>query len=313
MLSGHQNAPQSVASHPVEILCADGVRLGGDFWHAPGAAKGSVIVNPATGVLARYYHRYARFLTEHGYNVLTYDYRGIGASRPASLRGCRYRWRDWGMQDFDAAVKWLRAQSRDSTLQVVGHSIGGFLPGYAEAASSLHRILAVGAQYAYWPDYAPANRIGMFARWHIVMPALTAICGYFPGRRLGWLEDLPAGVATEWSFRGARMEQSVPAEERTRILEHFAAVRADILSITTDRDEYATIPAVARGLSYYTSANRSLVQLEAEDLPDGPRGHFALFHADHTHDFWIKTLQWLDDGTNPWPERVVSQSLTVSW
>jgi len=309
VLAGTQvTQTQPGTSQAVEIVCADGVRLGGDFWPAQGNPKGGVIVNPATGVLARYYHRYARYLTEHGYDVLTYDYRGIGASRPASLRGCGYRWRDWGMLDFNAAVKWMKARSPDAKLQVVGHSIGGFLPGFAAEAASLHRILAVGAQYAYWPDYAPDKRLGMFFRWHILMPALTAICGYFPGRRLGWLEDLPTGVANEWSFRKARMEMNYPANDRSEVLAHFAAVEADILSITTDVDEYATLPAVSRGLSYYTSANRTLVQLGSDDLPDGPRGHFALFHANHTQDFWARTLQWLDDGTNPWPERVVSQA-----
>jgi hypothetical protein len=31
------------------------------------------------------------------------------------------------------------------------------------------------------------------------MPLLTRVFGYFPGKRLGWLEDTPAGVVHDWS------------------------------------------------------------------------------------------------------------------
>lgn len=57
---------------------------------------GTVIVNPATEVLARYDHAYARFLAGHGFLMRTYDDRGIGASRPVAVKGCSIRWRDWG-------------------------------------------------------------------------------------------------------------------------------------------------------------------------------------------------------------------------
>ncbi|WP_312858583.1 hypothetical protein [Rhizobium sp. G21] len=81
----------------VEIVCEDGMRLGGHWWpRRLGDEQGVVVVNCATGVQARFYHAYARFLAEHGYHVLTYDYRGIGLSRPERLRGSGYRWRDWG-------------------------------------------------------------------------------------------------------------------------------------------------------------------------------------------------------------------------
>jgi len=290
--------------HAIELTCTDGVRLGGHIWEARGACAGSVVVNPATGVLARYYHRYAEFLTEQGFDVLTYDYRGIGASRPEKLRGCPYRWRDWGEFDFDVAVRMLRERNPDKALNVVGHSIGGFLPGLAESAPAIDRLLAVGAQFAYWPDYARHRRLGLFLKWHVAMPTITGICGFFPGRRLGLLEDLPAGVANEWSFRRSRMELSYPRHQRLDVLRRFASVRAAILSIAADDDEYATPSAVRRGLEYYCNALKTAVRLGASDLPVGPRGHFGLFHASHQNGFWLDTAQWLRTGRNPWPSRL---------
>jgi len=296
-------AASAIPAEPVKIRCRDGVSLGGHFWPAGGPPAGSVIINPATGVLARYYHFYARFLSQHGFDVLTYDYRGIGLSRPARLRGCGYRWRDWGERDFDAALLFLREKTPGAPLHVVGHSIGGFLPGFSENARLVTRVLTVGAQYAYWGDYAPARRLRLFLKWHCAMPALTAIYGYFPGKRLGWLEDLPKGVANEWSFRRAALERSFPACERNVIRARFAAVSAPVLAVAVWDDELGTVPAINRTLRYYRGAKATKVLLRPRDLGEESTGHFGLFHARHADGFWRETLRWLRDGENPWPAR----------
>jgi predicted alpha/beta hydrolase len=298
-------ATATIEGQPVAFTCSDGVTIGGHLWRAPGAPAGAVLVNPATGVLARYYHRYARFLAQHGFDVLTYDYRGIGASRPDRLRGCGYRWRDWGERDFSAALRFVDAYRRSEPLLVVGHSIGGFLPGLAANARLIDRMLTVGAQYAWWRDYAPERRVPLFLKWHIAMPAMTALCGYFPGRRLGWLEDLPAGVANEWSFRGPRFERSHPVQERQAVLARVANVRAAILAVSVSDDEFGTLPAVRRALRYYSGAARTLVQLTPTVYGREAIGHFSLFHDSFADTFWVDTLAWLRDGTNPWPHAVV--------
>lgn len=276
----------------VGIVCRDGVVLGGHWWRAAGDEPcGVVIVNPATGVLARYYHRYARFLAGHGFEVLTYDYRGIGESRPARLKGCGYRWRHWGERDFEAALRFAHEHRPGLPLSVVGHSIGGFLPGLAESASLVGRLLTVGAQHAWWPDYAPGRRLGLVLKWHVAMPALTALCGYFPGRRLGWLEDLPAGVAHEWSFGGPRFPGMRPT-----------GFTAPILAVSVADDEFGTPAAIRRTLGYYTGAPRVAALIEPGDYGRAAIGHFDLFHASHAAGFWTDTLAWLKEGRNPWRE-----------
>jgi predicted alpha/beta hydrolase len=278
----------------IVLICKDGIQIHGDIWTSESASHArTVIINAATGVLARYYHRYARFLAERGFNVLTYDYRGIGRSRPRNLKGCGFRWRDWGELDFDAAIAFARGRFPDAPLLVVGHSIGGFLPGFAEGAVHIERMLTVGAQYAYFRDYEASQRVKMVLKWHLAMPVLTGICGYFPGRRLGWLEDLPAGVAMEWSFRRARMEASYPSHERADILARFAAVRATILAICVSDDDIATPAAVSRALAYYSNSTSSQIQLSPDELGFDTLGHFGLFHARHELGFWRTTAEWL--------------------
>jgi len=61
------------------------VPLAGHLWRASnGDPIGAVIVNPATGVHPPHYHPHAPLLAGHGFDVLTYDYRGIGLSRPSA-------------------------------------------------------------------------------------------------------------------------------------------------------------------------------------------------------------------------------------
>lgn len=293
-------APPPNPAERIRISCRDGVQLGGHLWRTNAPPQGFVVINAATGVLARYYHFYASFLAAQGYDVLTYDYRGIGLSRPQRLRGCGYRWRDWGQLDFDAAICFAAGKRRAGPLLVVGHSVGGFLPGLAESAPLVERMLTVGAQYAYWPDYARDRRLPLVLKWHVAMPVLTALCGYFPGKRLGWLEDLPAGVANEWSFKGRRTEASYPPQTRAEVLARFAAFRAPILAIAVSDDELGTPRAIRRTLAYYTGAERQQVVLTPSNLGVEAVGHFALFHTRFADSFWPATVRWLRDGINPW-------------
>ncbi len=298
------------SSTEVIFPCTDGSVIHGHAWtrdDSPHLAV--VIINPATGVLARYYHHLARFLVREGYDVVTYDYRGIGRSRPTTLRGSGIRWRDWGELDFDAVVRWARTSRPSSPLYVIGHSIGGFLPGMAPSAVSIDRMLTVGAQYAYFRDYASAHRRRQFLKWHIVMPVLTRVFGYFPGRKLGWLEDLPAGVANEWSWRKADMEASYPVADRAGMLARFAAVRAPITAVATRDDDFATIEAMRRTTRYYRSSERTIAILDPSSLGYTEIGHFGLFHSRHQNDFWQGLLHWLRTGDHPWPDAIVERSL----
>lgn len=286
-------------SEPTTFHCSDGVSLGGHVWSS-GDGRAVVIVNAATGVLARYYHRYASYLCEHGFDVLTYDYRGIGDSRPANLRRSCYRWSDWGTKDFAAVFDAAIARAQGRPVMVVGHSIGGFLPGLAEGFDRCSALLTVGAQYAYWPDYAAAERFKLLLKWHVAMPIITALLGFFPGRRLGWLEDLPAGVALEWAFRRARMESSLPAAQRALAVERLAAFRGPLLAVATSDDPFATPAAVNRALSYYSGAQRSLITIAPGDLGLAKVGHFDLFHARHRDGFWRATVDWLSSDGRHW-------------
>jgi predicted alpha/beta hydrolase len=248
------------------------------------------IINCATGVKASYYARYARFLAAHGYLAITYDYRGIGGSRPLSLRRLKARKFDWGSKDFEGIMRWVIKNFPDASIAVVGHSIGGVVPGFSASNDRIDRMLTVAAQFAYWRDYAARARYRMLLKWHVLMPLATALAGFFPGRRLGWLEDLPAGVAYEWAFRRARLE---PAGIGRR----FAQLRCPLLAYSISDDDFGTPAAVLRLLRHYRGSERTHVVVEPEELALTEIGHFAFFHDRFSDNLWLESLAWLDSGT----------------
>lgn len=188
---------------------ADGYALGGFTWRhsSPDPQRPVVIINAATSVRCRHYSRFAAYLFSHGFDVMTYDYRGIGESRRESIKGLRASWTDWGALDFEAMLKRAQREFPGQPIDVVAHSFGGCAAGLAESGKVIRRLVTVGAQFAYWRDYAPEQRWRMFGKWHVVMPLMTLLCGYFPGKRIGWLEDTPTGVVCDWSTPTARYEQ----------------------------------------------------------------------------------------------------------
>lgn len=290
---------------PIAFAANDGYVLKGFLWrHAhPDAARPVVIINAATSVRCRYYARFAAFLHAHGFDVLTYDYRGIGESRPASLRGFEAGWIDWGLLDFEAALQYVSMHFPGQPIHVAAHSVGGFLVGLAASSHRISRVFTMGAQYAYWRDYVGHKRGRMFLRWHVFMPALTALFGYFPGSRLGWLEDTPRGVVRDWTARHPRFEENwarlLPAAERRTLLERFAAMRGDTLAVSLSDDEFGTPSAIRRLLGYFRHSRRTHLHLRPEAAGEQQVGHFAFFHSRFEHSLWQIPLAWLHHGRLP--------------
>lgn len=290
----------ATVSQSFKETAADGFVLGGFTWRQalPDTQRPVVIINAATSVHCRHYSRFAAYLFANGFDVITYDYRGIGESRPGSIKGLNASWTDWGALDFEAMLRRAQREFSGQPIDVVGHSFGGCAAGLGESGQVIRRLVTVGAQFAYWRDYAPEQRWRMFGKWHLLMPLLTLFCGYFPGKRLGWLEDTPAGVVRDWSTPTARYERRPSGRAMLARTGHmpFANVRAQTLAISISDDPYGTIAAIERLLNYFSHAPNTHLRIDPQDIGEQQVGHFAFFRSAYQATLWPIALNWLQTG-----------------
>ena len=276
--------------HSVRFEALDGYSLGATM-HRPKAPSGvGVVIHAAAGVPQEYYAKFAAYLAERGFTTLTFDYRGIGASRPPNLRGFEARMRDWATLDCAAALDFLRREVPDARISVVGHSFGGqclaLVPGFERYAS----VLAVASQSGYWRHWSGIGRAGMWLATHLVLPGASNLLGYFPARRLGQGEDLPAGVATEWA-RWCRHPGYIVGAlgEEAR----YAQFRAPLRLIWMADDSYAPRAAANALLGFYPSAATELHEVHPAALGVRKIGHFGFFRERFRATLWKDAADWL--------------------
>jgi predicted alpha/beta hydrolase len=287
----------------VGVQCDDGYRLSGAarVLESSHGQPCVALINAGAGIDSRYYDRFASYLAAAGIPTLVYDYRGIGRSRPAAMRGFQASVEEWGSKDCAAALDWLTHRFPGVPRVVIGHSVGGFLTGFARNGHLIDRMVLVGAHTGYWGDYAPTARPWMFLLWHLFMPALTHWVGYFPGRGLHLLEDLPRGVALEWAARrkpefwwNVRRPDGEPDTERIEdVLGRFRAIRASVLALRFEDDPFATVAATERVLGLYSGCHAEQRLLTRTDAGGQKIGHFGFFRSRFRDTLWPHVLRWL--------------------
>jgi predicted alpha/beta hydrolase len=298
----------TISANPPEIVsvaAADGYRLAAQLWHPPerNAPRAVAVINAGAGVSQRYYGRFAEHLAAAGIATLTYDYRGIGGSRPSSLAGFAASVEQWGSADFSSVLEFAARRYSGCRRVVIGHSVGGFVTGFATNCALVDQLLLVGAHTGYWRDYAPRARPWMYLLWHAFMPMAASLIGYFPGRALRLGDDLPAGVAKEWANRrrgefwwNLRTPSGEPdAARRDELLGRFLQLRARTLALRFTDDAFATRSAVERLLSLYANAEAEVVALGPGDAAGHPIGHFGFFRARMRTSLWPRVVAWLQN------------------
>ena len=260
------------------------MELGAVLYSADAEPRRAVVLHGGAGIAAQRYRHFARFLARSGVPVLTYDYRGIGLSRSGAagtLRGFRASVEDWAEFDCAAAIGWMRDCYPRAELVGIAHSVSALLFGGAHNAAEQARLVLIGAHTGYYGDYRPLYRLPMAALWHGLMPALTRVLGYFPARRLGLGEDIPAGVALRWASRSSsdlRPAGDSLEEVRTRrLLERCATLARPVLMVRFSDDAFATDAGMRRLLSYYPRLSPEFILFSPADTGVHRIGHFGFF------------------------------------
>lgn len=268
----------------------DGYPLAASVFEADG---GPVIVfNSAMGVGRRFYAPFAQFLQARGFTVITYDYRGIGESAPEKLRGFKANLVDWGEKDQQAMLEWAQATFPEKPLIIGGHSVGGQLIGLAPSARAAKALFAVGSQSGYWAHWDGAMRVKIWLTWHVFIPLLSRLMGYFPSPWFGIGGNLPAGCARQWA-RWGRDPEYLHGKHAPAGAIRYAELEAQMLALWIADDHLAPRRAIEALLDWYTSADIDFRAIHPKDFGHERIGHFHVFRENTGLEVWHLIADWL--------------------
>ncbi len=264
------------------------------LFNPPGPARGAVLIGSATGIPQAYYASFAAWLASQGLRVLTVDYRGIGASRPdagrRSLRGFKANMADW-VTDLDTGLCALAERAPGLPLVLIGHSLGGQLLPLLPSAHRVHALLGVAVGSGYWGDVPPAIRSKARWLWRAVVPLTLPLFGYFPGARLGFIGDLPAGAIRDW--RRWCLQPRYLLDE-PGVSARYAALNLPFVSLHMADDDMVSERSLRVLYDAFTGSRRR--HFEVLQPVAGQRiGHSGFFRSQHRESHWTRLLQHLNN------------------
>lgn len=270
------------------LIASDGYTLGASRYPARGPLRGKLIVAGATAVPQGFYQRFARFASARGLETLTFDYRGIGRSRPPSLKGFRMDLLDWARLDLAAAVDAMAGG--EVPLYVVGHSYGGhafgLLPNHHRVAGFY--VFGTGAG---WHGYMPrGERLRVLAMWNVVLPVLTWWKGYCPWKMLGLGEDLPADAYRQWRYWCQFPHYFFDDPAMQGIERNYAEVRTPIVAANALDDLWALPASRDAFVQAYCHAPLQRQDLDPAQV-GGKVGHMGYFRPS-AEPYWQNVLDW---------------------
>jgi predicted alpha/beta hydrolase len=278
----------------VQLRALDGYPLEGLLVQPEGQPRAAIVLNSGTGIPKEFYRRFAGYAAGRGYAVLLYDYRGIGGSRPAGLRGFAATMRGWGEQDMPGALGWLHARFAGLPLFAVGHSVGGQLLGLMPNYGLLSGAAMVTVSSGHWGGMPRWFGLYTLLVWYGLAPLTTATLGYLPAKRFRFGEDLPAGVAREWRDWCLSPRYMADFLGKTIARHYYDEFRAPLLWLSFSDDPISTARNVPTIQALYRAASIDDRRIAPADVGLGTIGHLGFFRAQSRERLWPLPLDWFE-------------------
>lgn len=184
----------------VQIICSDHYSLAGCLYrnkilnqnHLP------ILIAPATGITTNFYHFFAEWLAEQGYDVLTFNFRGIGKSLHGTLRNSKANIIQWGQLDLPTAIDFLLKSTNKNQIILLGHSAGGQLTGIIPNYYKIAKVLAISCSSGNLKGLKGRTKLLAPIMFKGLFPLAYYTLGYGPTHLIGMGENLPKNVAKQW-------------------------------------------------------------------------------------------------------------------
>jgi predicted alpha/beta hydrolase len=281
---------ESIQPIPQVLKASDGYGVHCMRYPAVGKNKGHLLVAGATGVPQRLYRRFADFAAQRGFEVWTLDYRGIGLSKPPSLRGFDMHYLDWARLDLAALLDHVASQA-EHPIWMVGHSYGGHAFGLIPGNDRIQRF-ATFATGAGWDGWMPAmERLRVKLMWRVVGPLIVKLKGYLAWSLLGMGEDLPRPVFVQWRHWCQWPRYFFDDPEQSHLAAEFSRIKIPIRAINATDDKWAPPASRDAFMAAYSQSHLELITIAPQSLGIPSIGHMGYFRPE-AQSLWEETLDW---------------------
>ncbi|CAB1216091.1 alpha/beta hydrolase family protein [Acinetobacter bouvetii] len=285
-----QNPPFTSSSQA--FLATDGYPLAGTLYTPRHGFKANLVLSSATGVPQEFYRRFAEYMTQFGYQLLTFDYRGVGQSAPKTLKGFKMSYLDWGTLDLAGAIDYL-AQDQ-LPLFMVGHSYGGQALGLVPNHAKVSAMYCFGTG-AGWHGYMPLKeKIKVQVIWNIIFPPMVAMKGYLPWSKLNMGADLPIDVYKQWRKWCKNPTYFFADPDQQRLIGQYAQVKTPIYAVSALDDDWALPNSRHAFMQHYRQAPMQFINISAADYGLKQIGHMGYFRKG-SEKIWDDIRNTFDD------------------
>jgi len=253
-----------------------------------------ILINSAVGVNRSFYTKFAEYLQQNNFIVVTFDYRGMGDSKTKHFRATDIKKHEWGEKDINAVLLWIKKELNPPKIFVIGHSTGGTLTGLAPNHHLIDAMVTVGSQNGYWQHWPFPQKYFYAVLWYLVMPSLAKLLGYFPAKRLGLGENLPQGVALEWA-KWCRNNNYLFCEDNENRKKQFANFTAPILAYSFSDDHAAPKSATEWLIKQFPNSTITYKYFTPQSLNVSSIGHFGLFKEKFKDSLWQEIRDWFKE------------------
>jgi len=252
----------------------------------------SIVISSATGVLQRYYSKFASHFSTLGFTVYTFDYSGIGASDSENLKQNTCNLNDWAA-DQSETLNFANKENPEHNITLITHSIGGQLIGLNPNIKLVDTIIMICSQSGYWKLFNGFNRFRMLVFWYVLIPTLTPLFGYFPAKHFGLFENLPKQVAYQWRKWGIHPNYFLSEFSLSDL--YFKKVNCNVHSISFPNDKFASKASVDWLTNKFSKATINRQHILPEDISVGNIGHFGFFKTSFKKPLWEFAENWIQN------------------
>jgi len=245
----------------------------------PGTSNGRLLlINSATGVKQHMYFAFARYFSEKGFTVITYDYRGIGLSKPARMKGFKASMRIWGSVDYKVLTDYIKTHFNDYKKYCLGHSVGALILGMNEDSAIFDELVFVGTQNAFIGNLKFGTKIEALLGFGIAQPLVTGLMGYFPANWFGLGESLPKNCAFDWRTLILNRKSTNRLLEKTD--DHSKDLIQNVLVIRAEDDAWLTEKGVKSLLNEtYPNLRPAYRLIKTSESEQQKIGHVDFFRS----------------------------------